>query len=148
MKFLVIRKADQNTESGRLPGREMLEAMGKYKDELRKAGVLLSGEALLSSAHGSRVTYSNGSVRVTDGPFAETKELIAGFLILEVNSREEAIAWAQRCPTLTGEGVVEMEVRQVIDVADFPPDLMPVLCGLPWSSVANDARTRLEDLRA
>jgi hypothetical protein len=143
MKFLVIRKSDQNTESGRLPGREMLEAMGRYQAELRQAGVLLSGEALLSSAYGSRITCSNGHFSVTDGPFAETKELIAGFLILEVNSREEAIAWARRCPSLTGEGVVEIEVRQVIDVADFPPELMPVLCGLPWSSVATDAKSKL-----
>src|SRR5690349_11208174 len=98
MRVMVIVRASKNSEAGVLPTTELLTAMGKYNEELIKAGVMLSGEGLQASSKGARVTFRDGSVTVTDGPFAETKELIAGFWIWRVNSMDEAIAWAKRCP--------------------------------------------------
>ena len=98
MRFMVIVKADKNSEAGVLPSTELLAEMGKFNEELVKAGVMLAGEGLQSSAKGARVKFSGGKRTVTDGPFAETKELIAGFWLWQVKSKEEAIEWVKRCP--------------------------------------------------
>src|SRR5450432_516724 len=99
MKFMILLKADKNTEAGMLPDEKILTEMGKYNEELAKAGVLLAGEGLQSSSKGARVKFSGNKRTVTDGPFAETKELIAGFWMFRVKSKEEAIEWVKRCPS-------------------------------------------------
>jgi hypothetical protein len=128
MKFMMIIKSDQSAEAGVMPDEKILVAMGKYNDELVKAGVLLAMEGLHPSSKGARLRYSQGKRTVTDGPFAEAKELIAGFWIIQVKSREEAIEWARRIPFEDGDpssrdGVGEIEIRQIFDVADFSPEL-------------------------
>ncbi len=119
MRFMIIRKADQETEAGALPTRELLDAMLKYNEELIKAGVMLQGEGLRASSLGARVKFSGGRPAVTDGPFTEAKELIAGFSMIQVRSREEAIEWVKRWPQIDGHGEVEIEIRQVFEADDF-----------------------------
>ena len=122
MRFMMIVKASKDSEAGKLPSEELLAAMGKYNDELMKAGVLLDLSGLQSSAKGARVKFSGGKKTVIDGPFAETKELIAGYWIINVKSREEAIEWAKRAPNPHGEGQeAEIEVRQFFELEDFAP---------------------------
>lgn len=127
MRFMMIVKADRNTEAGVLPTPKELEAMGRYNEELVKAGVLIDGAGLQPSSKGAKVTFVNGRPQVTDGPFAETKELIAGYWIIQVQSREEAIEWAKRVPfdhlPATGRQA-EIEVRQFFELEDFP-DIPP-----------------------
>jgi hypothetical protein len=131
MKFMMLIKADQNTEAGKMPDEAVLLAMGKYNEELIKAGVLLAGEGLRPSSKGARVRFAGGKTTVIDGPFAETKELVAGFWMIQVKSKEEAIEWAKRVPfdpngaSATTGGVGEIEVRQLFEDADFSPDLYP-----------------------
>ncbi len=125
MRFMVIRKADKNTEAGVLPSQELLAAMLKYNEELAKAGVLVQGEGLRASSNGARVKFSGGTPIVTDGPFAETKELIAGFTMIQVTSKQEAIDWVKRWPVEDGD--VELEIRQVFEADDFGPSLTPEL---------------------
>jgi hypothetical protein len=127
MRFMIIRKADRNTEAGVMPRTELFAAMGKYNEELAKAGILRAGEGLQPSSKGARVRFSNGKPVVTDGPFAETRELIAGFLLIEVKSKDEALEWVKRWPALDGDGEVELELRQVFETADFGPELTPEL---------------------
>lgn len=124
MRFMVIVKANKDSEAGVLPSREILEAMGKYNEELVKAGVMLAAEGLHSSSKGKRVKFSGGKRTVTDGPFAETKELIAGFWLWQCKSMDEAIDWLKRAPF---DGGVEIEVRQVFEAEDFGPALTPEL---------------------
>jgi hypothetical protein len=126
MRFMILIKADQNSEAGVLPSEELLTAMGKYNEELVKAGVLLAGEGLQPSAKGARVIFSGGETTVVDGPFAEAKELIAGFWLVQVKSREEAIEWVKRCPNPDNQES-EIEIRQVFEVEDFGPALAPEL---------------------
>jgi hypothetical protein len=121
---MVIVKANKDSEAGVLPSREILEAMGKYNEELVKAGVMLAAEGLQSSSKGKRVKFSGGKHTVTDGPFAETKELIAGFWLWHCKSMEEAIDWLKRAPF---DGGTEIEVRQVFEAEDFGPALTPEL---------------------
>jgi hypothetical protein len=129
MRFLVIVKATKNSEAGAMPSTEMLEAMGKYNEELIKAGVMLAGEGLQPSSKGARIRFSGDKRTVIDGPFAETKELIAGFWLWEVKSKEEAIEWAKRCPNpMPGEDS-ELELRQVFETADFD-NLSPELAAM------------------
>src|SRR5512141_2821592 len=112
MRFMILVKASKDSEAGVLPSAELLTAMGKYNEELIKAGIMLAGEGLQSSAKGARVRFSGSKRTVIDGPFAETKELIAGFWIWQVKSKEEAIEWVKRCPNpLPGES--EIEIRQI-----------------------------------
>ncbi len=118
MKFMILLKADANTESGVLPGPEVFEAMNRFNQELVDAGVLVSAEGLAPSSRGARVHFSSGSVRVTDGPFTESKELIAGFWIWQVGSKEEAIEWLKRSPFVQAPDV-SVEVRQVMGLEDF-----------------------------
>jgi len=126
MRFMVMIKATKDTEAGVLPSQELLTEMGKFNEELVKAGVMLAGEGLHPSSKGARVRFSGDQRSVIDGPFAETKELIAGFWLWQVKSKEEAIAWVKRCPNPTcAEG--EIEIRQVFEPEDFGPALTPEL---------------------
>ena len=126
MRFMVMVKANRNTEAGVLPSQELLAEMGKYNEELVKAGVLLAGEGLQPSSKGARVKFSGSQRTVVDGPFAETKELVAGFWLFQVRSKEEAIEWVKRCPNPTGEEG-EIEIRQVFEADDFGAALTPEL---------------------
>jgi hypothetical protein len=123
MRFMVIVKADKNSEAGVLPSRELLTEMGKFNEELAKAGVMLAGEGLQPSSKGSRVRFSGNKRTVVDGPFSETKELIAGFWLWQVKSKEEAIEWLKRAPFREGE----VELRQVFEAEDFGADFTPEL---------------------
>ncbi|HET7600962.1 MAG TPA: YciI family protein [Gemmatimonadales bacterium] len=127
MRFMVIVKASKDSEAGVLPSTELLEAMGKYNEELVRAGVLLAAEGLQPSAKGARVRFVGDKRIVTDGPFAETKELIAGFWLWQVRSKEEAIEWAKRCPNPMPGMEAEIEIRQVFEAEDFGPELTPEL---------------------
>ncbi|HKB38047.1 MAG TPA: YciI family protein [Gemmataceae bacterium] len=123
MRFMVLVKANKDTEAGVLPDEKILTAMGKYNEELVKAGVMLAGEGLHASSKGARVKFSGGKRTVTDGPFTETKELIAGFWLWQVKSKEEAIEWLKRAPF----DDTEVEIRQVFEPEDFGPALTPEL---------------------
>lgn len=122
MRFMVLVKASEESEAGVLPSKEMLAAMGRYNEELVKAGVLLAGEGLQASSKGARVKFSGDKRTVTDGPFTETKELIAGFWLIQVRSKEEAIEWVSRAPF---DGGTEIEIRQVFEASDFPAEIFP-----------------------
>jgi hypothetical protein len=126
MKFVILVKATADSEAGKLPSSELLEAMHAYNEELVKAGVMLAGEGLHPSSKGARVRFSGNTRTVIDGPFAETKELVAGFWIWEVKSKEEAIEWVKRCPNpmLTES---EIEIRQIFTADDFGPAMTPEL---------------------
>ncbi len=126
MRFMVIVKADKNTEAGVLPDEKLLTEMGKYNEELAKAGVLLAAEGLHPSSKGARVKFSGGKRTVIDGPFTEAKELIAGFWLWQVKSKEEAIEWLKRCPNPTG-AEAEIEIRQVFEAEDFGAEFTPEL---------------------
>lgn len=124
MRVMVIVKADKNSEAGILPGKEILTAMGKYNEELVKAGVMMAAEGLHPSSKGVRVKFSGKTRTVTDGPFAETKELIAGFWLWNVKSMEDAIEWLRRAPF---GGGTEVEIRRVFEAEDFGANLTPEL---------------------
>jgi hypothetical protein len=126
MRFMIMIKANKDTEAGVLPDQKLLTDMGKYNEELVKAGVMLAGEGLQASSKGARVRFSGAKRTVIDGPFTETKELIAGFWLWQVKSLEEAIEWVKRCPNPTGEEA-EIEIRQVFEAEDFGPALTPEL---------------------
>jgi hypothetical protein len=126
MRFMILVKADKNTEAGVLPSEQLLADMGKFNEELVKAGVMLAGEGLQPSSKGARVKFSGAKRTVIDGPFAEVKELIAGFWLIDVKSKEEAIEWVKRVPNPTGEES-EIEIRQVFEAEDFGPALTPEL---------------------
>ncbi len=126
MRFMVIVKANKDSEAGVMPSRKLLADMGKFNEELAKAGVLLAGEGLQASSKGKRVRFSGEKRTVIDGPFTETKELIAGFWLWQVRSMEEAIEWVKRCPN-PHEGETEIEIRQVFEAADFGSELTPEL---------------------
>jgi hypothetical protein len=119
MRFMIIRKADSETEAGAEPSGELITAMLSYNQQMIDAGVFLDGAGLKKSARGARVSFSNGKPTVTDGPFAEAKELVAGFSIIEVRSREEAIEWVKRWPPLDGHGNVQLEIRELFSASDF-----------------------------
>ena len=126
MRVMVIVKANRDSEAGVLPDTKMLAAMGKYNEELAKAGVMIAGEGLHPSSKGARVRFSGHKRTVIDGPFSETKELVAGFWLFEVKSKEEAIEWVKRCPNpMLGDS--EIEIRQVFEADDFGEALTPEL---------------------
>jgi hypothetical protein len=127
MRFMVIVKADKSSEAGALPDEKLLAEMLKYNEELAKAGVMLAGEGLQPSSKGARVRFSGDKRTVVDGPFAETKELIAGFWLIQVKSKEEAIEWVKRCPNPFPGTESEIEIRQVFEAEDFGPALTPEL---------------------
>ena len=127
MRFMVLVKATKESEAGVMPSTELLAAMGKYNEELVKAGVMLAGEGLQPSSKGSRVKFNGAKRTVIDGPFAETKELVAGFWLWQCRSKEEAIEWVKRCPNPFPEGESEIEIRQVFEADDFGAEFTPEL---------------------
>src|SRR5690242_4904126 len=136
MRFMVMVKASKDSEAGVMPSEKLLTEMGKFNEELVKAGVMLAGEGLHPSSKGARIKFSGDKRTVIDGPFAETKELIAGFWIWQVKSMDEAIEWAKRCPNPTGAESV-LEIRPVFEAEDFGDNLTPEL-------KAQDARLRAQ----
>ena len=143
MTFMMLIKSDKYAETGAMPSEKLLVAMGKYNDELVKAGVLLAGEGLHPSSKGAKIRYADGKRTIVDGPFAEAQELIAGFWMIQVKSREEAIEWAKRVPFEAGDdmphdGPGEIELRQVFEMSDFPPELYQ----------SDEARAALDSERA
>jgi hypothetical protein len=140
MRFMVIVKASKDSEAGKLPSQELLTAMGKYNEELSKAGILLAGEGLQPSSKGARVRFSGDQRTVIDGPFPETKDLVAGFWLWQVKSKAEAIEWVKRCPNPMPGTEAEIEIRQMFEVEDFGAELTPELR-------AQDERLRAETSR-
>ena len=123
MRFMVIVKADKDSEAGVLPSQELLTEMGKYNEELANAGMLLAGEGLHPSSKGVRINFSGGNPTVTDGPFTETKELVAGFWLIQAKSKDEAIEWLKRAPFKEGQ----IEIRPLFEAEDFGAELTPEL---------------------
>ena len=136
MRVMVIVKANKDSEAGVMPDQKILGAMGKYNEELSKAGIMLAADGLHPSSKGKRVKFSGPERTVTDGPFAETKELIAGFWLWQVKSMEEAVEWAKRCPNPHADGG-ELEIRRVFEAEDFGAEFTPELR-------AQEARLRAE----
>ena len=138
MRFMVIVKANKQSEAGVMPKAELLDAMGKFNEEMVKAGIMLAGEGLHPSSKGARIHWNtDGKKSITDGPFTETKELVAGFWLIQVKSREEAIEWMKRCPAPMGPTEeAELEIRQVFEAEDFGAEFTP------------EERAREERLRA
>ena len=122
MRFMMIVKASKESEAGAMPTKELVAAMGKFNEEMIKAGVMLSGEGLHPSSRGARIAYSGQKRTVTDGPFSQTGELASGFWVINVKSKEEALDWAKRVPFTNGEVV---EIRQIFEASDFPPEILP-----------------------
>jgi hypothetical protein len=128
MRFMVMVKATKDSEAGVMPSEQLLAEMGKYNEELVKAGVMLAGEGLQPSSKGARVRFSGSTRTVIDGPFAETKELIAGYWLWQCQSKEEAIEWVKRCPNPAGDGKEgEIEIRQIFEADDFGAEFTPEL---------------------
>src|SRR5947209_6732536 len=127
MRFMVIVKANKDSEAGVMPSEQLLAEMGKFNEELAEAGVLVAAEGLQPSSKGARIKFSGGQRIVTDGPFAEAKELIAGFWLWQVNSKEEAIEWVKRCPNPMPDTEAEIEIRQLFEASDFGAELTPNL---------------------
>ena len=126
MRVMVMVKADKDTEAGVMPSEQLLADMGKFNEQLVKAGVMLAGEGLHPSSNGVRIRFGGGKKTVIDGPFAETKELVAGFWLWQVKSMEDAIEWVKRCPNPTG-AESEIEIRQVFEADDFGAEFTPEL---------------------
>lgn len=127
MRFMIIVKASPDSEAGVMPSEELLTAMGNYNEELVKAGIMLAGEGLHPSSKGARVRFSGDTRSVVDGPFIETKELIAGYWLWQVKSKEEAIEWVKRCPNPMPGTEAEIEIRQVFEAEDFGAEFTPQL---------------------
>jgi hypothetical protein len=141
MRFLVMVKATADSEAGALPTTKELEKMGAFNEQLVKAGIMLSGEGLQPSSKGARISYAGGKPTVTEGPFTETKELVAGFWILQGKSKEEIVEWLRRCPFERGE---EVEIRQIFEMEDFAAVMTPELQAQEErlrAHVQNEART-------
>ena len=136
MRFMIIVKASRDSEAGKMPSQELLTAMGKYNEELVKAGIMQAGEGLQPSSKGARVKFAGDKRIVTDGPFAETKELVAGFWLWKCKSKQEAIDWVKRCPNPMPGTEAEIEIRQIFEAEDFGAEFTP------------EAREREERLRA
>jgi len=142
MRFMILIKADKKSESGALPSQQLLTDMSNFNEELVKAGVMLAGEGLQPSSKGARVRFSGTKRTVVDGPFPETKELICGFWIWKVKSKEEAIEWVKRCPNPL-EGDAEIEIRQVFETEDFGAELTPELRAQEERQRARMAETKM-----
>ena len=125
MRVMMIRKSDPKTEAGAMPTTELLGAMGQYAEEMHAAGVLLGGEGLKPSSTGKRVRFENGKPVLIDGPFTETKELVAGYFMMKVKSMDEAIAWARKWPAQDGDANVELEIRPIYEEDDFGKEFTP-----------------------
>ena len=142
MRFLVMHKSNEQNEAGVPPSKELVEGMGKLMEESTQAGVLLAAEGVHPSSKGARVRFSGGKRTVTDGPFAEAKELIAGFAIIQVDSKEAAIEWATRFADVLGD--VEIEIRQVVELSDFPPENVPPEAAAREQVLREELRRRAE----
>ncbi len=127
MKFMIIRKADKDTEAGMMPSEQLVTDMLKYNEEMIKAGVMFDGMGLQPTSKGARIKFAAGRPTVIDGPFAEAKELIAGFTLIQVKSKEEALEWVKRWPPIDGNGNVELELRQIYEAEDFGAEFTPEL---------------------
>ena len=127
MRFMILRKGDKQTEAEVMPSRQLLEAMGAYMGEMTKAGVILAGDGLKPTAKGARVKFRRGKPTVIDGPFTESKEVIAGYCLIQVASLQKAIDWVKRWPALDADGEVEIEIRQLYEAEDFGPEFTPEL---------------------
>jgi hypothetical protein len=127
MKFMIIRKADKDTEAGMMPSEQLVTDMLRYNEEMIKAGVMFDGMGLQPTSKGARIKFAAGKPTVIDGPFAESKELIAGFTLIQVKSREEALEWVKRWPPIDGNGNVELELRQIYEAEDFGAEFTPEL---------------------
>jgi hypothetical protein len=127
MRFMIIRKADAETEAEAMPSTELIEQMTSYNEKLVAAGVMVGGDGLASSRHGARISFSRGKPTIIDGPFAEAKELIAGYTVIEVGSYEEALEWVKQWPPLDGNGNVQLELRRFISAEDFGEAFTPEL---------------------
>jgi hypothetical protein len=127
MRFMIIRKADAETEAEVMPSTELIEQMTSYNEKLVAAGVMVGGDGLRSSRHGAKINFSHGKPTVIDGPFAEAKELIAGYTVIEVASYEEALEWVKQWPPLDGNGNVQLELRRFVSAEDFGEAFTPEL---------------------
>ncbi|MDP3314724.1 MAG: YciI family protein [Devosia sp.] len=127
MRFMIIRKADAETEAEAMPSSELIEAMTAYNEKLVAAGVMVGGDGLKSSRYGAKVSFSNGKPTIVDGPFAEAKELIAGYTVIDVASYEEAIEWVKQWPPEDGNGNVQLELRRFVSMEDFGDAFTPEL---------------------
>jgi hypothetical protein len=127
MRFMIIRKADRETEAWAKPSKALVDAMMAYNEEMIRAGVMLGGDGLKPSIRGAKIKFSRGKPKVTDGPFAEAKELVAGYTIIQVASREEALAWVKRWPVEDGDGEVELELRELYEADDFGDEFTPAI---------------------
>jgi len=127
MRFMIIRKADAETEAEAMPSTELIEQMTRYNEKLVAAGVMVGGDGLKSSRHGAKVNFQNGKPTIIDGPFAETKELIAGYTVIEVGSYDEALEWVKQWPPLDGNGNVQLELRRFVSAEDFGDAFTPEL---------------------
>jgi hypothetical protein len=137
---MVMVKANAESEAGALPSAELMAAMGRFNEEMVKAGVMLAGEGLQASSKGARIRYDGGRPTVTDGPFTEAKELVAGFWLIQVKSKEEAVEWMSRCPMQDGD---EIEIRQIFEDSDFPEEILP-----PESAERQEAMRRALEANA
>ncbi|MET1027571.1 MAG: YciI family protein [Dongiaceae bacterium] len=140
MRFMMQVRANAKSESGVMPSKELIAAMGKYNEEMIKAGVMLAGDGLQPSAKGARISFAGGKPKVTQGPFPDPKELISGFWMIQVKSKEEAIDWATRVPFKDGEVI---ELRQVFETADFPAEILP-----PEEAAREDAQREILQKKA
>ena len=127
MRFMIIRKADPQTEAWAKPSKALVDAMMAYNEEMIRAGVMLGGDGLKPSSRGARIRFSRGKPKVTDGPFAEAKEMVAGYTIIQVASREEALAWVKRWPVEDADGEVELELRELYEADDFGDEFTPAI---------------------
>lgn len=127
MKFMIIRKADKETEASALPTEKLITDMMAYNEKMIRAGVMVDGYGLQASSKGARLKFSGGKPTITDGPFSESKELVAGFTLIEVKSKAEAIEWARQWPPIDGHGEVELEIRQVVEAGDLGPEAEPFI---------------------
>jgi hypothetical protein len=142
MRFMIIRKADADTEASMMPGAQLVADMMRYNEEMVNAGVMLGGDGLKPSAKGARIKFSGGTPIVTDGPFAEAKELVAGYTIIQVASRDEALEWVRRWPTSDGNGEVELELRELYEADDFGEEFTPEIRRVEEALRARDAGRR------
>ncbi|SEN42345.1 Uncharacterized conserved protein [Pseudomonas sp. ok272] len=145
MRFMILIKASADSEAGQMPSEALLTAMGNYNEALVKAGIMLGGDGLHPSSKGARVRFAGGQHIVTDGPFAETKELLAGYWLWQVKSREEAIEWVKRCPNPMPGTEAEIEIRQVFEAEDFGAEFTPELRAQEervWAQAQEQAKKR------
>jgi hypothetical protein len=142
VRYMMLLKATPDSEAGKMPSAELIVAMGKFNEQLIKAGVFLAADGMQASSKGARVFFSGDKRTVVDGPFAETKELIAGFWIIQVKSKEEAIEWTKRCPNPAGSGEAQIEIRRLYDTDDFIPAVADSEAGKAMLQAEREFRAR------